>query len=50
MKRLHRNVVYTVLSVAALAVAGSAPIPWSGSGGGGGSIIDMILYFLRVFG
>jgi hypothetical protein len=49
MKRVHTNVAYIVLSLAALVVASGAPIPWSGSGGGGGGI-NAIIVLTRIFG
>lgn len=48
MKRVHKNAVYIALSMAALAVASGAPIPWSGTGGGHG--INALIQLLRILG
>jgi hypothetical protein len=32
MKRVYFTIVYVVLSVAAVIIAGGAPAPWSGTG------------------
>ena len=42
MKKLYFRVMYVLLAVGALVIAGGAPIPWSGTGGGTSTVVEAL--------